>query len=114
MNKIETLGSQVFSVPNTEEGRLFVKLCHKYLNNNHYRINKYYRAKNRKARYQEQFDAKARSDIPSPNVIQMNAPPMPYCDWTAVYFNKHANCVIQKRILKIKGNVRHEMVNKLY
>ena len=102
MKKIETLGSQVFSVPNTEEGRLFVRLCHKYLNNLHYGISKHNRAKNRKARYQEQFDAKARSDMPSPNVIRMNAPPMTYCDWTAVYFNKHANCVIKSRIEKIK------------
>ena len=40
MKKIETLGSQVFSVPNTEEGRLFVSLCHKYLNTLKFRIHK--------------------------------------------------------------------------
>ena len=34
--KIETNGTQTFSVPNTQEGRLFIELARKYLNRNAY------------------------------------------------------------------------------
>ena len=101
MTKIETLGSQVFSVPNTEEGRLFVRLCHKYLNNIHYGISKKTRAKNRKEKYQKMVDAGIIRYIS--RFIQSDAPPMPYCDWVAIYFPKHADCVIKSRIKNIKN-----------
>jgi len=103
MNQIETLGSQVFSVPNTEEGRLFVSLCHKYLNTLRYRIMKRGRAKDRKRGYLEMVAAGARDSVPNAYTLQSDAPPMPYCDWTAVYFPKHSNYVIKNRIENIKN-----------
>lgn len=46
--KIETKGSQLFNVPNDEEGREFMRLASKFLNKRVYqRINKRGRGKNR-------------------------------------------------------------------
>lgn len=85
MDKIITEGKQVFSVPNTYEGRLFVELCHKFLNTKKFEIVKKTRAKNRKARFEKMVADGVLFGVPHRERRQSDAPPLAYADWVAIY-----------------------------
>jgi len=85
MDKIITEGKQVFSVPNTYEGRLFVDLCHKFLNTKKFEMIKKTRSKNRKARFEKMVADGVLSDVPHSERRQSDAPPLSYADWVAIY-----------------------------
>lgn len=67
MNIVETKGNQVFNVPNTPQGREFIKSLRVYLNSTT-TIKVRGRAKNRKEKDGSQ-----------------ESQPLPKCDWMAVY-----------------------------
>jgi len=88
MDKIITKGNQTFSVPNTYEGRLFVDLCHKFLNTKKFEMTKKTRSKNRKARFERMVADGVLSDVPHSDSRQSNAPPLAYADWVAIYVDQ--------------------------
>ena len=82
---IETNGIQMFSVPNTEEGQIFLELANKFLNRKRFIFRKKTRCRDRRAVYDRMLAEGAIKERVSDYTLQSNAPPMPYCDWVAVY-----------------------------
>jgi len=77
---IRTNGTQMFNIPNNEEGRFFIKLVQKFLNSSKYKISSRGRAKRRRLLAELDNRFYNRSDIP-----------IAQAEWIALYVKNKQN-----------------------